>query len=1461
VTRARATALVLVNWKGVFYERYLLDRHVTSLEGANGAGKTTVMIAAYVVLLPDLSRLRFTNLGETAATGGDRGIFGRLGEPGRPSYAALELELEAGERVILGVHLERKAEPVVEPKAFMITSLPAEVRLQDLFLVTNETEEAVPELKELTANAQKLGARVELFRSTREYFEELFERGVTPLRLANEDERGKLNEMLRTSMTGGISRALTSELRTFLFREETGLSDALSRMRANLDACRRSRTEVFEAQRLEREISGVFEAARTLLRLAFRGARKEAAELRERAAETRRDRDREAQAVRELEQALELAAQGEQSARERLEQAKTERARAEELRARAGLAAECRARIGAHEIEHERAAQALEAARAARDDAARAREQARRARATAQSALAQAAAGLARLEQGLEELERRARAHRKLRENLAAACAALGTEVEIDAAADEARRLRARLGELDAESARTAREIATADARRADFESAFAALVELLPAAPRERAFDAARSELLALFELEGEVRGLLALERQHEELGKRAVRQRALLDRAAALGVDLGEPDAIAALNRAWTAAERALAEIEQALRRAEAGERDARTREHELEGRRRALEVRRAKHREHRERLDRLGVRLGAHLDLDGAGAARERLSKDREAARERLASLRRERERALASAGNLEAARGAVAPELLAIADELDAELCATRFDDVPPDEAARLEAVLGPLADALLVLDPLAAAEALASLPRDVPEVLLASPDALNARLEPGKLVPAQEADVAIFEQGVVRVTRKPKNPKLGRRARSARAAELREQAAQVDLELEALRESGAELDGLLRDLERVVLEGATFADSDPHAELELVEGALTETRAQIEEQQAALPAFRAKERAARDRVTALRALMAESHWLAERADEAALSELEARVNAARGGRERLERSAGARRRLESALEALRVAPPSEVELAELRARSDRLDAERDRLFGAAAALEYVAENRSATAFDAAERALESQAAIIPSLQAEHERSQAALLQAEQAVESAEELWEARTRAYQGAEADQLARAALLAREREELARLGSEHDPPNAAIHDERLAELDERLGALDHDVRESARETGFLSERLNRRRGVLAELEHELGRALTAFEPVERRLAELLSRAANDAIELDDFADETRKSSELWAETRGKGELLLERLGNARGGKESLEAVRAALGAAASSVESYLGIWVLVRDWLTRYLPSKAAESREAFAQVASLRRQLGALEERLARQETDLRGTSEDVARGIDVQIRRAQSQVRRLNQHLASVRFGSVRGMRIRIGRLERMEQVLRALREGATQELLFQPDLPIEEALNEIFRRHGGGKNGAQRLLDYREYLDLGVEITREENGSFEPANPTRLSTGEAIGVGAALMMVVLTEWERDAQLFRGKRPIGSLRFLFLDEANRLSQDNLGVLFDLCRTLDLQLLIAAPEVARAEGNTTYRLVRQRGADGKEEVIVSGRKSIASA
>jgi chromosome partition protein MukB len=177
MSRTHAEALVLVNWKGVFYERYLLDRHVTALEGANGAGKTTVMIAAYVVLLPDMSRLRFTNLGETGATGGDKGIWGRLGEPGRPSYAAIDFAVAGKQRLIAGVHLERKGEPSLEPTPFIVSGLNEDVRLQDLLLVAQTDIESVPELPELRENAARLGGRLQVFPSARDYFAALFDKG------------------------------------------------------------------------------------------------------------------------------------------------------------------------------------------------------------------------------------------------------------------------------------------------------------------------------------------------------------------------------------------------------------------------------------------------------------------------------------------------------------------------------------------------------------------------------------------------------------------------------------------------------------------------------------------------------------------------------------------------------------------------------------------------------------------------------------------------------------------------------------------------------------------------------------------------------------------------------------------------------------------------------------------------------------------------------------------------------------------------------------------------------------------------------------------------------------------------------------------------------------------------------------------------------------------------------------
>lgn len=329
----------------------------------------------------------------------------------------------------------------------------------------------------------------------------------------------------------------------------------------------------------------------------------------------------------------------------------------------------------------------------------------------------------------------------------------------------------------------------------------------------------------------------------------------------------------------------------------------------------------------------------------------------------------------------------------------------------------------------------------------------------------------------------------------------------------------------------------------------------------------------------------------------------------------------------------------------------------------------------------------------------------------------------------------------------------------------------------------------------------------------------------------------------------------------TASAGDAWPAAYSNRELMLDRLRNTTGGvslADELNASETVGVPGLAQATAWVDDWAKVRGWLSQRLPAPIAELHDPLEGLVRLQRDLNTLEKRLEHQEGALKGTSSDVARSIEVQVRRAGAQVRRLNQHLEGVSFGSISAIRVKLGRVERMTQVLRALREGETQSLLFQSDLAIEEALDEIFKRYGGGKGGGHRLVDFREYIELTVEVQRRGNTDWQRVNPSQVSTGEAIGVGAALMMVILAEWEREGNLMRRKRTAESLRFLFLDEANRLSQDNLAVLFDLCRNLDLQLLIAAPEVARSEGNTTYRLVRRIAEDGQEEVVVSGRRAM---
>ncbi|HVH47970.1 MAG TPA: SbcC/MukB-like Walker B domain-containing protein, partial [Labilithrix sp.] len=834
------------------------------------------------------------------------------------------------------------------------------------------------------------------------------------------------------------------------------------------------------------------------------------------------------------------------------------------------------------------------------------------------------------------------------------------------------------------------------------------------------------------------------------------------------------------------------------------------------------------------------------------------RERMRGEVQASEDRRVTLLREAE-LLDNAGGFP-------HDLLAVRDVLGAELLASRFETSSAEDAPALEAALGPLAHALVVTDPGLAADALAQIAESPATVWLVAEEDVPriVATAQGQLGSSESIDVVVKETHALRITRRPSRPILGREARARRAAPLRAEAKGLEEAISKLLEALRQLDGQLRDADRLLGEAVLLAAGDPAPVA--VGARQREKAARLSATEAADAARGAEERARdlRTRLADVLELVADAHHLGARDPEARVLELERARSAAESAAKELARSAPAREILAEKLDALRHAPPNAGRDADGERKA--LESERDRLFAAESALADVITRKDTLGWEDLDVTLADRSSVRASIEAQHEAARVATSAAEDALRGAESAWERANLAWQTALADRASREIARGRLRSELDEQGG---LAAAAVSvealDESLATFTRERDGLVARERELSNEIAVVKERRVQAEKMLVTVRAAAGEVEATCGPLQNEWRTFAELAEASGVLASDGPSRGRRDGRLpadhLAEAKAQRVLLSTQLEHARGGADGAAAVKAAFDRAGETAHAYLEAWLAARAWVMRRLPAQFADVADPSEALERLRTNLGSLEGRVVHHETELRGSSEDVARGIDVQLRKTATRVRRLNRDLADVAFGSIGAIRVQVKRVERMELVLKALRGGEVQELLFQSKMPFEDALAEVFRRYGGGgRSGTQKILDYREYLDLVVEVQRRSSApnEWEVASPTRLSTGEAIGVGAALMMVVLMEWERDANLLRSDRPTGTLRFLFLDEANRLSPDNLAVLFDLCHALDLQLLIAAPEVARAFGNTTYRLVRHVDPSGREEVLVSGRRAV---
>lgn len=1469
MSRAKVHALAIVNWRGVFYERYAFDPAVTALEGSNGAGKTTVMIAAYVALFPDLGRLRFTNLGEHEALRGDRGIYGRLGLPGWPSLAVLDLHFGKGERLLAGVKIERKTEPVVELEPFLVSGLGPDVRLQDVLLDrVEEGERTRDRLLDRTRLVQRVARAGGLlrWREPHQYFQELFEKGVLPLRLAADEERGRFNEMLRTSMIGGISRTLSGGLRDFVLREDGTLAESLRTMRENLAACQVTRREVEDSAKAQVEIQAVYGAGERMFTHAAHAARvrDEEQQVALEAAKGKVSREDEARRsaearVTELDDAIILA---NANAEERERAAATARAWTERVNRgvllvgqRDNQARGCdqlRADTDAMEREERTLSAATGTAKKRRDAAMTERD-------GLSSALASA-------RQQWHELARRAGLYEEATRRRAALVQRHpGFDLaDVDALRAEAE---ARRAALDVELATLRRGVGEAEAARRQFgvvaqalDRVVAALAvvgeaEAGPIGPQQAA---ARGT-----EVDRAIRELRALVADRRRLGEdlrnaqiRATAQRALRDGIAALGEPLTSR---ADVEAAEAGARARREELDGAMGVAEKARDAAKARLDAARGRISAAVKEIPRWDAAQARASALSEHFGAPIrsiaELDSAD---EDLRAREHAARERANAADVRAAAAKAEADALASGAGGLDPALVDACGLVDGELVAGRFEDVSVEDAAGIEARLGPLRAGVLVADPERAAAELAASGHLPPEVwLLKSID--EARL-PGQV----HGEAAIVASGeAVRVTRLPERPVLGKAARGRRVRDLLANASQFGDEASAAKREAARAAELSVQARALRTDSARWLAPDPRIEAEAARVEAATANGEREEAEATLRRVEEDRRAARRREEALRPLVGKA-WLLDEPDAAAfVVDLTARVARADRVSRALERCATDAEVLATELPTLRHVPPDAGDVERMSERLRAAEREREASDNDARDFAWLEANREALTWSDAPGLLRDAQAAQQALVTEHARAVDRATQAEAA-------WEAAQQASQAAElALGAARLALgaaeqkLAEIRTALEGLGvgepGDADLAAAATQEKaaRAAVSEARAQAL-HLAGQRGSAAAALEQACQRWDQADKDLRAAEGQARPAREAWAAFRAEIERRGFVTALFADAVLQEVhgKASIHLSREALTAQRGLLVELRHAQRGAAVAEVV-AAGDAAEDSLrwEHYVKAWAAVREWVRERIPPQVSETDDPVAALRDLGRHLVGLRSTLERQEDQLRGNATTVANHIGGSLKRANRLIGQLNDDLEEVHFGSIRRVKVETRRIAGMNKLLDALRGEDAQAALFRTDVPLEQALASLYQRETGGRIAGEKLLDYREYLQLRVLVQRAASTDWEEASATRMSTGEAIGVGAALMMVVLAAWERRDNLGRAAKKHGSLRFLFLDEANRLSLDNLKTLFELCDNLELQLLVAAPEVAHAEGNITYRL--ERRVVGNEEVVdVVGRR-----
>ncbi|MGI8454653.1 chromosome partition protein MukB [Pectobacterium carotovorum] len=1450
IERGKFRSLTLVNWNGFFARTFDLDELVTTLSGGNGAGKSTTMAAFITALIPDLTLLHFRNTTEAGATSGsrDKGLHGKL--RAGVCYSTLDVVNSRHQRVLVGVRLQQVAgrDRKVDIKPFTIQGLPTAIQpTQILTQVVGDRQARVLSLQELKDRVEEMeGVQFKQFNSITDYHSLMFDLGVVPRRLRSASDRSKFYRLIEASLYGGISSAITRSLRDYLLPENSGVRKAFQDMEAAL----RENRMTLEAIRVTQSDRDLFkhlisEATSYVAADYMRHANERRIHL-DGALELRRDlfssrKQLSTEQYRHVEMARELVeqsgAEGDletdyQAASDHLNLVQTAMRQQEKIE---------RYNADLEELSY-RLEEQNEVVEEAREQQA---ENEERADAT-ELEVDELKSQLADYQQALDVQQTRAIQYQQAQQALERARTLCQLpDLTADNADEWLDSYQAKEQEATEILLMLEQKLSVADAAHGQFEQAYQLVAKIAGAVNRNEAWQVARDLLRDSASQRYQAERVQPLRMRLSELEQRLREQqdaeRLLQDFSKRNGQDY-QPEELESLQQELDARIETLSSLV-----AEAGERRMALRQEleQTQQRIQKLTARAPVWLAAQEMLTQLSEQSGETFEdsRQVTEFMQQLLERERETTVERddIAARKRQIE---AQVERLSQPGGSEDPRLNALAERFGGVLLSEIYDDVTLDDAPYFSALYGPSRHAIVVSDLSLVRDQLAGL-EDCPEDLyLIEGDPQSFDDSVFAVDELERAVVVKVAERQWRYSRFPEVPLFGRAAREMRLESLRD-------EREALAEQYATLSFDVQKTQRLHQSFGRFIgthlavvfDDDPEVEIRT----LSSRRGELDRAMASFDGENQQQRQqyeqAKEASAQLNKLIPRINLLCDETLQDRVEEIRAELDETEESARFIQQHGTTLAKLEPLVSVLQSDPQQHEQLQEdyTQAQNAQRQAKQQ-----AFALTEVVQRRAHFSYADSAGMLGENAGLNDKLRHRLEQAEAERTKAREQLRQHQAQLTQYSQVQASLKSSYDAKQDMLKELTQELQDIGVRADADAEARARQRRDELHAALSTNRSRRNQLEKQITFCEAEMDSLQKKLRKLERDYHQMREQVVTAKAGWCAVMRLVKDNGVERRLHRRELAYME--GDELRSMSDKALGALRLAVADNEHLRDVLR-LSEDPKRPERKIQFYIAVYQHLRERIRQDIIRTDDPVEAIEQMEIELNRLTEELTAREQMLAISSRSVANIIRKTIQREQNRIRMLNQGLQAVAFGQVKSVRLNVNVRETHTTLLNVLSEQQEmhQDLFNSNRLTFSEALAKLYQRLNPEIDMGQRtpqtigeeLLDYRNYLEMEVEVNRGADGWLR-AESGALSTGEAIGTGMSILVMVVQSWEEESKRLRGKDII-PCRLLFLDEAARLDAKSIATLFELCDRLEMQLVIAAPENISPEKGTTYKLVRK--------------------